>query len=110
ALLVGGSSNITFFFLVLGIYYIMSNVLSIQHTADCFGHVYTCCTHENRLTTFMVSVYFLNYGVLLLPCGSNNYVLFIIPDDLLIRRNNDHLQIVNLTELPFLGSGCTRHT
>ena len=67
------------------------------------------CTDQHRLTLFVELLNFVGYREVLFFLGAENYVWILQPQHLLIGRNNDDLEFVNIVELGCFGFCRARH-
>ncbi|MDT4853706.1 hypothetical protein FQZ97_879830 [compost metagenome] len=96
--------------MLLGVQHLVWDLLEGQHTAQQLRVFHRGGTYQHRPAYTYHLIDLLYYRVIFLPYGFVNLIFAVIADNVSIRRNGDHIQLVDLPELRCLRLCRTGHT
>ena len=102
--------NLSFTFVLLSVEHIVLNAFLVEQFAQGFRVFNGSCAQQNRLLTFVAFLDVFNDRLIFFIDRAENLILLVITDHLLMRRDNNRFQPINILEFVSFRVRRTRHT
>ena len=105
----GQGHDVSFALVELGVQHLVRNVAELEHTAQQFAHVHTCCTYQHGAAGQAHLFDFFNDGTIFFALRLVNAVVHVDALHRPVGGDFHHVELVDIPELAGFRDGRTRH-